>query len=344
MKRFLSVLLVVFMVQFLFGNETQGAVTSGVPQSSGKKEQGWFPSLKFTGLIMLNHLSNISGQDDGLYVNFGLRADFKLDMVLKKHEWRTHFFINEGFSITPSDDHFVKGSDEMVLDSIYLYNISKFWGPFVSFHGDTNLVKGIETYDDPQTFIMPNDTGTNRKQGKDIDVNGSFAPVVLKEVAGLFYRPLERKWLQIELLGGVGGYHYLVREGTLKVDEERDNNFVTLLNRDTFHQLGGEALLEFSGKIIKKTEIEYKLWASLFVPFVYSDTAMSDGYNIGELINYEFGATISLAVAKWLSVDYSFKAEWIPMDDREWKIKNQIMLALTWDAIKDRRDKKDEKK
>ena len=340
MKKLFLIVLVVFMTQFMFGNETKGGIAAGAPASSDKKEQGWFPSLKLKGLVMLNHVSNISGQDDGLYVNLGGRVDFKLDMLLKKHEWRTHFFINEGFSYTPSDERFVKGNDEMVLDSIYLYHIGKKWGPFISFHGDTNLISGYQNYDNFTTFVYPGN-GLDRETGKSVELNGSFAPVIIKEIAGLFYRPLEREWMNIEFLGGVGGYHYMVREGTLEVKEERpETDFVFLQYMDTFHQFGGEASLTFSGKIKKKTEVDYKLWASIFVPFVYTDLDGEDKV-VGDLINYEFGATVSLAVAKWLSVDYEFKAEWIPQAKEEWQIRNQIMIALVWDAIKDKRDKKD---
>ncbi len=336
MKKFVVVLTIVLLFTGLYAADQLKGALIGVPKASDSKEQGWFPSLVFKGIFMFNNVQHISGQTDGNYLNIGLKADFNMDMLIRKHEWRTHFFVNEGFSHTPVLDRFVKGNDEMVLNSIYLYNISDFWGPFVQFHGDTNLAPGYEARENATTFVMPGN-GLDRKVTNNLEMNPSFAPVILKEVGGLFVRPLRKDWMMIEFLGGVGGYHYMVHGNTYQIDEERDGR-VYLKNVQTFHQFGGEASLTFSGKFRMKTDVDYKAWALMFVPFVYTEFE-NDNQGIGDLMNYEFGANVAISAAKWLAINYEFKAEWTPQLIEEWQIKNQLMITLIWKAIKDKREK-----
>jgi len=102
----------------------------------------------------LNDNRNVIGQQDGTAMTFGYKFDFALAIRDDGHEWRNGLLISHGMGLTPTVDDLVKTRDVNTFETIYLYHVLDWFGPFARFAAETNVHNGSAVTGDPTTYVI----------------------------------------------------------------------------------------------------------------------------------------------------------------------------------------------
>ena len=108
------------------------------------KIEGWDFLLKPSASLALSDNRSVIGQAEGLTMTVGVNLAAGTFLRKRAHEWRTTLDVTEMFSRAPSLEEFVKSTDIVKLESIYLFHLLKWLGPFVKVNLDSTLFEGYD--------------------------------------------------------------------------------------------------------------------------------------------------------------------------------------------------------
>jgi hypothetical protein len=144
----------------------------------------------------------------------------------------------------------------------------------------------------------------------------------VREGAGLFAKPIEKPAFTADVRLGFGAWETRVRDG-FAVKGVTDG-YLELQQMEDSAEIGAELQIKLSGK--HKELITYGARAEFMYPFWDNSTSGLEG---GDLLNMEFELLFGVKLAKWISLDYAFKAQKFPLIIDEWQISNNLLLTLT---------------
>jgi hypothetical protein len=306
------------------------------------KIEGWDFLLTPSASMALSDNRSVVGQQEGLTMTLGAKLASGVFFRKKAHEWRVTLDITELFSHTPSLEEFVKSTDIVKFESIYLFHLLKWLGPFAKVNVDSTLLEGFdirpERVDYAITYL---DGGAETRSGFRLRLTDGFEPLTLKETAGFFAKPYESKALNVESRLGFGGLHVFVSEGlTIKDDDATPE--IDVVELDGFTQAGGVLDLAIFGELYDKKLI-YRVSAEIMMPFI-NDLQEGDDRGIGELTNIEVNAGISFKVLEWLSIDYTLRVVRLPQLLDEWQVQNNLLLTASYTFFKPKHEEKKKEK
>jgi len=287
-----------------------------------KKEEGWDFLLKPGASVSLSDNRSVIGQPEGLTMTLGASLEGRAALRSGPHEWRSTLGITELFSHTPQLDEFVKTTDIFKFESIYLFHLIDWLGPFAKLNIDTFLFEGFDVRSEAVTWLTPDGPFS----GYHLRLTDGFEPLTLKETAGFFAKPLEDKKLNVEGRLGFGGVHVFADGWSLKDDGATPG--IEVIEIKSYNQAGGVIEATTWGSLYA-TKISYKLGAEVMVPFIY-DLDEGDDRGIVDLINVEFMATLTFKVFDWLSVDYTLRILRQPQLLDDWQIQNNLLLTASY--------------
>ena len=290
------------------------------PKSEADKHgQGWSGDLRIGATLNLSSNNNVVGKPDGTLFTVGLELDGNLYYINGDHEWRTNMYLGEMFSKSPNIDDFVKTTDKLVIDSIYLYHIQSIpWlGPFARFGLDTALLPGYDVQASPVDYIDDSTKATLTSNADKYRTTDAFKPLQLKESLGVFAKPISEKPYTIEARLGVGARQiwadgqWAIKSTTAASGATRAQ--VALKPLETYQQVGGELGVYFNGEIWDG-KVAYKASAETLMPFYSSGESDK---SLVELTNVEFNGGLSFRLVSWLSIEYGLKVAYMPklLDD-----------------------------
>jgi len=313
-----------------------------------RKPTGWDSRISVGGTASFANNSNVAGQISGSSFSFGLKLDAGLDYNNLAHEWRNTLGIGAGITRTPVIDEFVKTSDGLDLESIYLYHVVDWFGPFVRFRFGTSMFPGRDvragkaTYQfiddagnavgdalspagtncvaDPATKLLPTNCHTS------YSLSDGFRPMTFKESIGLFVQPYQTDPLTIELRGGAGAQE-VIANNQIAVADKSDTPEIELKHLINTNQLGAELSLSFWGTMVEK-RVVYKVNADVMTPFVHPKLATGDDRNAFALTNVQIDATLSFKLVEWASIDYQLKALRQPQVLDAFQVQNALLLTF----------------
>ena len=133
-----------------------------VAPSTGASDrvEGWSPGLLLGGTFNLSDNRSVVGRVDGTGVTAGFMMEGSLEYNKEAHESRTTVSAVGGVTRTPALDAWVKTRDLFSLDSIYLYHIQPWFGPFGRLALDTQLFAGSDPQQEPTTYLIARADGT----------------------------------------------------------------------------------------------------------------------------------------------------------------------------------------
>lgn len=157
------------------------------------RPDGWASKANMGLTAAFANNSGVVGQADGSSFSFGLKGDAALDYNLEKHEWRNTLGLLASVTRTPVISTFVKTSDNLNFDSIYLYHALPWFGPFVLGSLNTAMFRGTDVQAAPVSYVITRSDGTAGPTiaADHLSLSDPFRPLTFKESVGLFAQPFQ---------------------------------------------------------------------------------------------------------------------------------------------------------
>lgn len=292
-----------------------------------KKKDGVDWRINTAATLNLGDNRSVVGQLDGSTITFGFKFDSAVDYRHEGHEWRNSAKLAAGITRTPQLDAFVKAQDSLELESIYLYHVSKWWGPFARFAWATPMLLSVDQRAEQTAYTISNLDGSSETvTASSLRLTDMLSPSRLKESVGLYAQPIAKKPFNLEFRLGAGGRQTFAKGQRALADDEATAE-VEVVELDDVLQFGAEAVLELWGTFHNK-KVNYKVTAEMMTPFLHNDLPTGDDRNALDLSNLSAKAELSFKLVKWASLDYSFKSIREPQLIDEVQLQNQLLLSL----------------
>ncbi len=296
------------------------------------RPEGWGTraSVGATGAFANN--GGVVGQADGSSFSLGLKGDAGLDYNHEKHEWRTTLGVAASVTRTPVIDQFVKTSDNLNLDTIYLFHAVPWFGPFALGSFNTSMFAGADVEAAPVSYVITNADGTKQAPiaNTHLSLSDPFRPLTFKESAGVFVQPYQSVPATIELRVGAGAQEVLA-DGQLAVTATSGLGTPTaevdLKQLSNANQLGPEVAASVWGVILGKA-ITYKVNFDAMTPAAHSALAAGDTRGPFALTNVQVDGKVSFHFVEWASLDYQLRAIRQPQVVDNFQIQNTLLLTF----------------
>ena len=303
-----------------------------VAEAMAKKDlaDGWNFGLSLALNISLSHSSQVVGQVDGATIQLGGVIEGIGDYRVGTHEWTNRLTIKHAQTSTPQIDQFVKTADLLELRSMYLYGIPSMpWlGPFARLRAQTTLAPGHLIWAEGTTI---NAVGADNQPqfiepSTKLRVTEPFEPLILRESAGLFMRPIESEAIKLTITVG-GGAQQVITSGEGWI----------LINADTFElqrledssQIGAEVEADATGKL--NEQVTWTATANLLYPF-YADPNNNDLSGL-DLLTSELSGKVTIKLSEWAALDYVLSAVRQPLILEEWQVQSGILLTSSFNLL-----------
>lgn len=311
-------------------------VETDAPKTAEEKDvEGWNPFLSLTSTLSLVDNSSVIGQVEGFSTLFGLGILGGADYVKDKHLVRTTLAINEGFARTPVVDRFVKTTDNVKLEGLYNYFVTKTFGAYGRLSLATSILDTTDVRGTPTSWVdvtgaTPVPLATAAFSQK---LANAFKPFTISESVGGFADPIRKEKINLSFRLGAGGRHTFA-DGVLVNKDDGMTPEVELLRLSDVHQLGVEAFAGATGKL-EKAKLNYKAGIAVLIPFVNNDDASRSA---GALTRVAFESNVSFAMSSWLSAVYSLAITRDPQLFPEGKelvqVQNTLLLTFQLNLVK----------
>jgi hypothetical protein len=185
---------------------------------------------------------------------------------------------------------------------------------------------------DPATLAVTdadgNVTMVSLQPQQAFDLTDPFEPLVLRQSAGAFARPINQKDLSLVVSAGLGAQEIISQGGFAVADNEDTADVIEVVEIQDSLQAGAEVELDVGGNL--NTLVSWNLTASILYPFYTEAETDLEGV---ELINAEIGAKLSAKLAEWVSLDYVLTAKRIPLVIDEWQVTNGVLLTSAFNLL-----------
>ena len=182
------------------------------------RPDGWSPAVSLGITAAFANNSGVVGQSDGTSFSFGMKGDAALNYNRGLHEWRNTLGVVASVTRTPVITDFVKTSDNLNLDSIYLFHALPWFGPFARFSLHTSMFRGTDVRPTAVNYFITQADGTKSlvANSTSLTLSDPFRPLTFKETIGLFAQPYVSVPASFELRLGAGAQEVLA-DGQLAV-------------------------------------------------------------------------------------------------------------------------------
>lgn len=227
-----------------------------------RKKSDWRLNLVVGGDAEFNRRSDMVGYPSGYGFTFGGYFDFSARYRPEKHYFYIRLRLEEKQVKLP-DEPFMKDLDELKFDTLYVYRVVPWFGPYVRLGAQTALFPSFTDFDSATTVVEVNADGNpiselGSHEGR-FELSKSFAPTELKAGAGLGFLVTNLYWFDANVRIGFGG-RYLFNRGLLTPKGTLEDGRYSVLRREDAYQYGIEATAIASLRVtrwgIATTELE----------------------------------------------------------------------------------------
>ena len=322
---------------------------------------GLIASLRGDATLSFTDTQSVIGQTDGSTVNIGAKIDGHADYNQGPHEWRNSILLNAGVTRTPTIDAFVKNTDALQIESIYLYHLKPWIGPFGRARLDTAMFPGTDVRPGATNYKITAQDGTVTETcPPDADpaaapcattklpLTDGFQPLTLKQSLGVFAQPYKSTPISVELRVGAGAQEILADKqyAVTDVPDAAENcpaaldptqksaiPCVEVTQLSDVLQAGLEANLEIWGTAYEN-KITYKAYAGILAPFAHGDLpasyiASGGQDDVGQLTNVDLGVNVNFKIVEWATLGYELKAVRVPqLLPDTFQVRNSLFFTL----------------
>lgn len=300
----------------------------GKPLEAAKRPEGWTPGIALGGTFNLVDTRSVVGQQDGTTITLGAALDAVLEFNKEIHEWRTTLVASAGVTRTPSVEEFIKTSDALRFESIYLAHLLEIFGPYARIAMNTTMFPGTDIRPAAVTYNVLNLDGTTTELiGRRLALTDPFEPFTFREGVGVFIQPLNQDEIKLEGRAGVGAQQTLAA-GNLAVADDSATAIVEVQELDDFWVVGAEAVVNAWGFIDDTKRVSYAVGAGVLVPFATSDLREGDDRSLIELTSFEGHVGLNVKLFDWASLGYKLSVLREPLLIDEWQVSNNLLLTI----------------
>lgn len=291
------------------------------------KPQGFSNKLSIGSTGSYNHSSSVVGANDGSTVALGLVLEGTSEWIAGGFECLNTLKIQHTQTRTPQIPVFFKSADlaEAVSTSIYRLHSLPWFGPYGRLRATTqlfnNYVIKATNYEIKKTRLDGSSTVEKLTATTNYQVSGAFNPLVFAETVGAFANPIESKAFTLKTKLGVGAQQVLSENGFAVASDDAKTGKMEIKEIQAATQVGGEAEVALAGDVTEG--MSWKAKANVFLP-AYSTAGKKTGV---DAMTSDLGFGISLKLAKWLSLDYTFTARRVPLVLDDWQVQNGVMVT-----------------
>lgn len=294
-------------------------------------EDGWHINFKPAANLSYGHSKTVVGQADGSTFTFGLNLELVVTMLNGKHEWRNTVKISEAVSRTPVLGEFVISTDELFIESMYMYYFYEWFGLYGRFALETSMFPGMDVQAAPVTYAITRHDGTIDQILDDkIKLTSPFAPITLKQGLGPFFRVLNQEEVNLEFLLGLGAWETLA-DGELALSDNADTAEIEVKTLENGYQIGGEFITKLWGELWVK-RIGYSAGVELMYPFYLSPDAPD--LSAADKLNVNIFARMDFRFVEWFALSYEFKAVREAHLQTDFQIQNNILATFSYSLYK----------
>lgn len=212
---------------------------------------------------------------------------------------------------------FVPNIDEIIFELLYVYQLADWFGPYVRFTFESNMLPGVQDWQGTSTRVQKCEGAAFRNgvcSGRVIDefgpggngnlftdLNSPFAPIEMDFGTGGRFAYRNGTWLNISARLGFGGRQVFPRD--LYVIDDDTSDPVLLSQRPPRTQFGFEAAIIAEVNITRW--VLFKIDANLLDPFV--SLPNEDNRSVGQLLAdpvLDFRGTLALRLSSIASINY----------------------------------------
>ncbi|WP_437618222.1 hypothetical protein [Sorangium sp. So ce1151] len=317
-------------------------------KEGSKRIEGWIWKLSAGANANFSDNQDMVGQPNGSAVTVGLQLDGSAEYNHGGHEFRNLLALGEGATRTPVVPEFVKSSDSLLAESIYLYHIIDWAGVFGRFSIQSSVFAGVDVRPAGFSYAITRPDGHVDTVGGSPDslsrlrLSDPFRPTLFKESAGVFARPVTSRVLNVETRLGVGVRETIgANQVVINDNPVRTPAVVEARELSNFNQLGVEGVATVWGGLAQK-RVTYRIGVEVMAPLVHSDLtpaelAMLDATRTeqpgtADLTNVEIFGKLSFKLVEWASLDYQFRAIRQPQLVDLFQIQNNLLLTFSYVA------------
>jgi hypothetical protein len=292
-----------------------------------KEPEGWRPRISIGMTASFGDNRSVVGQTDGATLGFGMKFDAGLDYRRGGHEWRNTLNLAEGLTRTPALPVFVKSVDLFSLESIYLYHVTPWFGPFARATMLTSMFRGADVRAAPVTYQITRANGVvDSVTGDRLSLSDPFQPMTLKQSVGPFLRPVESENINVEVRAGVGAQETIAK-GQLAGADNDETPVIEIKELSNVNQIGVEAAADIWGTVSDK-RVTYRLGVDFMIPLSHTALGAGDTRSSVDLMNIELGGQLSFKLVEWASLDYQVKAIREPQVLDSFQVRNSLLLTM----------------
>ncbi|MFO0554390.1 MAG: hypothetical protein U0271_38770 [Polyangiaceae bacterium] len=298
------------------------------PDSASKRPEGWTPGIALGGTLNIVDTRSVVGQTDGTTVTMGAGVDASLEFNTGIHEWRNALRAGAGTTYSPALAEFVKSSDGLSIESIYLIHPVEWLGPYFRVAANTQMFPGLDVRATPADYVVANLDGTTTQyHGRRLYLTDPFQPFTFKESAGVFVQPIVDPHFTFEGRAGLGAQETLAK-GNLAIQDDAATATIEVKELDDFYQVGGELVANAWGFFDNEKRVSYSVGVGVLFPFLTSDLPPGDNRSLIELTTVEGNVGLNAKLFDWASIGYKLTVARQPLLVDEWQVTNSLLLTL----------------
>jgi len=313
MNRWISVATVFLSLSSGRAQAQSGLVPKEEIKLSEQRVLGWSRSGKFGLSASVSSSTNVVGQTDGSSQTYGFNLKVGQNFSSDFSDWQNSVTLKGATTRTPGQGRFVKSSDELRFESLYLKRLESMpkFGPYGKLLVHAPLFKGEDVRANPVNYKLTRLSGTTSQINNvsTLQLTDGLKPLTSRESVGAFWKPIEQNDVQIDVRLGVGA-EQVNAQGQLAVTGANPDGTVGVKELKSLAQLGVEVGVSAKGKIDEKT-----LWTAgveALTPFL-TNKEDSDKRDAFRLTSYDGFAKLTANVTSWVAMSYDYKLLFQPL-------------------------------
>ncbi len=285
----------------------------------------WHLHLLLGGDFELTHRGeHVVGQTPGLGLAFAGYIDFILRYMPQRHLWYLRSLTEAGYAMQPKQP-FQKSLDRLKLDTLYVFRLLPWLGPYAQAGVETPMFPGYRHFDEPTRVNRSDRVGPEGKAAPvaqaatKFRLSRPFAPLDLRGGMGLRLELPNLTWLELTMRLGIGG-RLVFTQGLWVAKDLGATPAFEVTRKGDFRQVG------FEGTLI--AAVQPTRWLTLNTEFDILEPFNDWTHPVLDLEN-----TVGLRLVSFASLNYVLRLVQDRQISPEPQLDQRVLLRFSWKAL-----------
>lgn len=289
----------------------------------------WSFKLRIGSVFQLNQSSSVVGKIDGTTRSFQLDVHGEVNWEAGDHQVRTRLDTIDVIVKTQNTGRWVPASDFLEAESIYQYRRHPQVGPFARVGGKTSVFLGRDLRTNAVRYELPDGMLTSPRT--EYRLTDRFLPLTLVQSAGVFYNPVRRKQLDVDLRGGLGVREVFANDQLGLQDDAQTTDVVELVQLRSYSEAGLEAIAMLRGEAWRQ-RVSYYVGGEFLIPLVRTREP-GDDRTPWQLVSKTIRIGLAYRLAKAATLLYELRLVHQPQLIDVVQIQNNVGFKATFNLL-----------